>query len=155
MAYTDEADDWQVLCIDSFGAGLGLAAMFFVFDFFSEKADITARFRLSAFGSGIGGSSAGWALPGLSDWSALDCKRPFSALTLHQCTATVATATVGVGANVGPCLISAITQSGVSLFEDQDAGGLSGGLSAGAYALAGTWKFTKAVSNRPVLPISA
>lgn len=155
MAYTDEADDWQVLCIDSFGAGLGLAYMFFVFDFFSEKADITARFHLNAFGSGIGGKSLGWVLPGLSDWSTLDCKRPFSAQKLHQCTATVASATVGVGANVGPCLISAITPTGISLFEDQDAGGLSGGISAGAYALAGTWKFSKVVSNRPALPISA
>jgi hypothetical protein len=149
MGFTTDADDWQVLCISSFGAGLFLAAQFFVFDYFSEEADITARFRLSAFGSGIGGGSAGWALPGLSDWSALDCKRAFSAQTLHQCAATVATATVGVGANVGPCLISAITPTGVSLFEDQDAGGLSGGISAGAYALAGTWKFTKVVSNRP------
>src|ERR1700689_5070125 len=105
MSFTDDADDWQVLCIESFGAGLGLAAMFFVFDYFSEKADITARFRLSAFGSGLGGSSAGWVLPGLSDWSSIDCKRPFSAQKLHQCAATVATATVGVGANVGPCLI--------------------------------------------------
>jgi hypothetical protein len=149
MGFTTDADDWQVLCISSFGAGLFLAAQFFVFDYFSEEADFTARFRLSAFGSGIGGGSAGWALPGLSDWSALDCKRAFSAQTLHQCAATVATATVGVGANVGPCLISAITPTGVSLFEDQDAGGLSGGISAGAYALAGTWKFTKVVSNRP------
>ena len=155
MGFTDEADDWQVLCISSFGAGLLLAAQFFVFDFFSEKADITGRFRLSAFGSGIGGSSAGWVLPRLSDWSALDCKRPFSAQKLHQCAATVATATVDVGANIGPCLISAITPTGVSLFEDQDAGGLSGGLSAGAYALAGTRKFTKVVANRPILPISA
>ena len=89
-------------------------------------------------------------LPGISDWSALSCKRPFSAQTLHQCAATVATATVGAGANVGPCLISAITPIGTSLFEDQDAGGLSGGLSAGAYALAGTWKFTRVVVNRPV-----
>jgi hypothetical protein len=35
------------------------------------------------------------------------------------------------------------------LFEDQDAGGLSGGLSAGAMALAGKWRFKEAVSNRP------
>jgi hypothetical protein len=89
-----------------FGAGVGLAAQFFVFDFYSKTADITARFRLSAFGGGIGGGSAGWALPGISDWSDLSCKRPFSAQTLHQCAATVATATVGAGANVGPCLIS-------------------------------------------------
>ena len=89
-----------------FGAGVGLAAQFFVFDFYSKTADITARFRLSAFGSGIGGGSAGWALPGISDWSDLSCKRPFSAQTLHQCAATVVTATVGAGANVGPCLIS-------------------------------------------------
>jgi hypothetical protein len=54
-----------------FGAGLGLAAQFFVFDFYSKTADITARFRLSTFGSGIGGGSAGWALPGISDWSDL------------------------------------------------------------------------------------
>jgi hypothetical protein len=155
MSFTDDADDWQVLCIDSVGAGLGLAVMAFIFDFFSEKADITARFRLVAFGSGIGGSSAGWAIPGLSDWSELDCRRPFSAQKLHQCAATVATATVGVGANVGPCLISAIMPTGVSLFEDQDAGGLSGGLSAGAYALAGTWKFVRVVSNRPATPIVA
>ena len=155
MSFTDDADDWQVLCIDSVGAGFGLAVMAFIFDFFSEKADITGRFRLVAFGSGIGGSSAGWAVPGLSDWSEIDCKRPFSAQKLHQCAATVATATVGVGANIGPCLISAIMPTGVSLFEDQDAGGLSGGLSAGAYALAGTWKFVRIVSNRPVLPIVA
>jgi hypothetical protein len=155
MSFTDDADDWQVLCIDSVGAGLGLAVMAFIFDFFSEEADITARFRLVAFGSGIGGSSAGWAVPGLSDWSEIDCKRAFSAQKLHQCAATVATATVGVGANVGPCLISAIMPTGVSLFEDQDAGGLSGGLSAGAYALAGTWKFVRIVSNRPATPIVA
>ncbi|HME37049.1 MAG TPA: hypothetical protein VKF84_17585 [Candidatus Sulfotelmatobacter sp.] len=155
MGFTDDADDWQVLCIDSVGAGFGLAVMAFIFDFFSEKADITARFRLVAFGSGIGGGSAGWAVPGLSDWSEIDCKRPFSAQKLHQCAATVATATVGVGANIGPCLISAIMPTGVSLFEDQDAGGLSGGLSAGAYALAGTWKFLRVVSNRPAIPIVA
>lgn len=122
-----------------FGAGLGLAAQFFVFDFYSKTAGITARFRLSAFGSGSGGGSAGWALPGISDWSDLGGKRPFSAQTLHQCAATVVTATVGAGANVGPCLISAITPTGTSLFDDQDARGLSGGLSAGAYAFAGTW----------------
>ena len=39
-----------------FGAGLGLAAQFFVLDFYSKTADITARFRLSAFGSGMGAS---------------------------------------------------------------------------------------------------
>lgn len=117
-----------------------------------KTADITDRFRLSAFGSGIGVEAvkAGGALPGISDWSDLSCKRPFSAQTLLQCAATVATATVGAGANVGPCLISAITPTGTSLFEDQDAGGLSGGLSAGAYAFAGTWKFTRVVANRPV-----
>ena len=80
----------------------------------------------------------------------MSCKRPFSAQILHQCAATVATPTVGAGANVGPCLISAITPTGTSLFEDQDAGGLSGGLSAGAYGLAATWKFTRVVANRPV-----
>jgi len=155
MSFTDDADDWQVLCIESFGAGLILAAQFFVFDFFSEQADITARFRLSAFGIGFGGGSAGWVVPGLSDWSDIHCKRAFSAQRLHYCAATLAPATVGVGANVGPCLISAITQTCVSLFEDQDAGGLSGGISAGAYALAGTWKFTKVVSNRPSPTVGA
>jgi hypothetical protein len=133
-----------------FGAGLGLAAQFFVLISTVKTADISARFRLSAFGSGIGGGSAGWALPGISDWSDLSCKRRFSAQTLHQCAATVATASVGADANVGPCLISAITPTGTSLLEDQDAGGLSSGLSAGAYALAGTWKFTSVVANRPV-----
>ena len=90
-------------------------------------------------------------LPGISDWSALSCKRPFSAQKpFTNAPQLVATATVGAGANVGPCLISAITPIGTSLFEDQDAGGLSGGLSAGAYALAGTWKFTRVVVYRPI-----
>jgi hypothetical protein len=150
MGFTTDADDWQVLCTSILVLASVWLHSFFVFDFYSKTAGITARFRLSAFGSGSGGGSAGWALPGISDWSDLSCKRPFSAQTLHQCAATVATATVGAGANVGPCLISAITPTGTSLFEDQDAGGLSGGLSAGAYALAGTGKFTRLVANRPV-----
>jgi hypothetical protein len=106
MGFTTDADDWQVLCISI----LGLASVWlhsFLFLISTVKtADITARFRLSAFGSWIGGGSAGWALPGISDWSDLSGKRPFSAQTLYQCAATVVTATVGAGANVGPCLIS-------------------------------------------------
>ena len=150
MGFTTDADDWQVLCISILVlASVWLHSFSFLISTV-KTADITARFRLSAFGSGIGGGSAGWALPGISDWSDLSCKRPFSAQTLHLCSATVATAAVGAGANVGPCLISAITPTGTSLFEDQDAGGLSGGLSAGAYAFAGTWKFTRVVANRPV-----
>jgi hypothetical protein len=98
-----------------FGAGLGLAAQFFVLISTVKTADISARFRLSAFGSRIGGGSAGWAIPGISDWSDLGGKRPFSAQNLHQCAATVVTATVGAGANVGPCLISAITPTGTPL----------------------------------------
>jgi hypothetical protein len=149
MAFNTEADDWQVLCVYQFGLGLGLAAEVFVFDFFSARADFTGRFRLYGYGSGLGGKAVGWTLPGLSDWSSLECKHAFSAQQLHDCVATVATASVGVGANIGPCLISGITPTGRMLFEDQDAGGLSGGLSAGAMALAGKWRFKEAVSNRP------
>ena len=150
MGFTTDADDWQVLCISI----LVLASVWLhSFSFLIspvKTADITARFRLSAFGSGIGGGSAGWALPGISDWSDLSCKRPFSAQTLHQCAATVATATVGAGANVGPCLISGYYPDWNVSLRGSGRWGLSGGLSAGAYAFAGTGKFTRVVANRPV-----
>jgi len=152
MGLSTEADDWQVLGITSFGVGLALAAQVFVFDFFSETADVTARFFFIGYGSGIGVRSGGWVLPGISSWSSIDCKRPFSVRQLDHVPGTIASVTVGVGANVGPTLISAISGSGAALFSDQDVGGVSGGISAGAAALAGRWRFARTVHNRPSAP---
>jgi hypothetical protein len=154
MGLSTEADDWQVLCINSFGVALGLAAAVFIFDFNSETAGLTARFRFVGFGSGIGTRILSVVLPGLSDWSQISCDRPFSVVQLDHTSGTMASASVGVGATIGPCLISAIKSSG-SLFSDQDAGGLSAGLSAGAFLLAGRWRFNKIVLNSPSAPTGA
>jgi len=152
MGLDTESNDWQVLGISAFGFALGIAAEVFVFDFFSATADITARFRFIGYGSGIGVRAGGWVLPGITNWSSIDCQRPFSALQLDHAAGTLASVTVGVGVGVGPCLISGIKSSG-ALFTDQDAGGLSGEFSAGAVALAGRWRFTRIVSDVP--PASA
>jgi hypothetical protein len=154
MGLDTETNDWQVLGISAFGFALGLAAEVFVFDFYSATADITARFRFIGYGSGLGVRAGSWVLPGITEWSSLDCQRPFSASQLDHAAGTLASVTVGVGVNVGPCLISAIKSSG-SLFTDQDAGGISGGLSAGAVALAGRWRFSQTVSNAPLASVGA
>src|SRR3954468_16089921 len=109
MGILTKADDWQVLGITNFGVGLGLAARKFTFDFFSQTADVSARFILLAFGTGFGGRAGGFVLPGIGDWTDLECKRSFSVNQLDKATGLVATATVGVGGSVGPCLISAVT----------------------------------------------
>lgn len=149
MGMDTEADDWQVLGTTSFGFGLGLAVAKFTFDFYSAKADANVRYFFLGAGSGLGGKGANWALDGISEWSALNCQRSFTAKQLNRAPGTLWTISVGVGAQVGPCYVEALTPSGHYYFKDSDVGGISGGLSAGVLALAGRWVLIGGIHNKP------
>jgi hypothetical protein len=142
MDWTKKASDWWVAGRFNVGAALGLAAGKYVFDFYSESADIWSRFVFSGFGSGLGGNASGWSLPGIVDpWTELPAVNPFSANDLHMCPGTLWTVSVGVGAGVGTMKISAISWH--RLFEEVEVGGISGEFGAGALAMAGRWRFAK------------
>lgn len=149
MGMDIQADDWQVLGTTSFGLGFWLAVGKFTFDFYSQNASANVRFIFAGIGGGLGGKGANWALDGITEWSALNCQRAFSANQLNRAPGTLWTASAGVGAQVGPCYVEALTPGGHYYFKDSDVGGISGGLSAGVMALSGRWIMVGAVHNKP------
>ena len=88
MGMGTRADDWKALGIMQTGFGLYVAGAIFVFDFYSAKAGVSARYTLAATGKGVGGNLSGFGDPG--GWSDIECSgndtygQPFSAVRPGQ-----------------------------------------------------------------------
>lgn len=134
--------------------GVGGAA--FLFDWYSSKTDVSARFGLLVGGIRLGGHLGGTALPGVSptgDWSTITCNKAFSINDLHGSDGWIESIGVGVLVTFSLTQISAKKIGRLDyMFEDQDISGFGTGTGASIFAFVDTWRFARVVSNKPSSP---
>lgn len=156
MGLSTKADDWQCLCIMQIGEAALVGAGSFVFDFYSSKANISARMTLSGYGPGVGGNLGGMGEVTLNPndgWSTLTCDTPFSIRGLNGADGWFRSVGVGVGITFSLTDISARRPNADGyLFEEQSISGFGMGLGASAFAFKGVWGFARVGRNKPPSP---
>lgn len=147
MGVKTEANDWQACGIAQAGFVAGVGAGCYVFQFRSKNADCIGDFLFIAGGGGLGGSLGGGSGPSPADvirnrssnlWTALTCKRPFSAenLNLSYAEMLVVGASVAYGYSYMEITAGLLTP----LFKEQDVSGWGTGVGAVGAVLFGAWK---------------
>jgi hypothetical protein len=156
MALDTKTDDWQVCMILNAAAGAGIAAGDFRFDFYSAKANLTARFKFYGVGVGAGGNLSGMVLPAtigpFGPWSGITCDQQFSVWDLNGCWGRLSAIGGGAGVVFGPMMITAAKRfwSTTTLFHSQNVGGFGGGgAGVGGEVLIGGWHYATLSHNQP------
>ncbi len=155
MGMNTRADDWKALGIMQSGYGLVVASGLFVFDFYSAKAKLSARFTFAGTGKGLGGDLSGFGDP--AGWSDIECSgkgtygQPFSVYDLDKCQGHIASAGAASGVGYGFMYISAGPKPGFKkyLFAVQSVGGFGIGAGISAFSLTGKWSFKRVSNTRP------
>ena len=153
MGFGTRADDWKVLSVGQLGAALIVSAAIFLFDFHSAKAGLTARFRLSGTGKGLGANISELGDPG--DWDDIDSSdplgQPFSVWDLDRCPGHLASIGAGAVISLGAVYISAGPKTGFRkpFFSVQNVGGFGLGAGASAFSITGEWRFSRVSNNVP------
>lgn len=156
MPLETQANDWQVCMILNAAAGAVLAAGDFRFDFYSEAANLTARFKFYGVGLGAGGNLSGAVLPAtlgpFGPWSGITCDQKFSVWDLNGCWGRLSAIGGGSGVVFGPMMITAAKRffSTTTLFHSQNVGGFGvGGAGVGGEVLIGGWHYAGLSHNEP------
>ncbi len=155
MGLDTKSSDWQVCGILNAAGAEVLAAGLYVFDFFSQAANTTARFAFKGVGIGIGGDASGGVLPAnlgpFTPWSSIHCDKPFSVWDLNGAWGRVTNAGYGMGVTFGIMYITAAPPWSMfeAFFHSQHVGGFGVGAGAAAVALVGSWRFKRVSHNIP------
>jgi hypothetical protein len=153
MASGDRATDWQACMIFNVGAGAGIAAGDYVFDFYSATVGAAGRFKFYGVGIGVGGNLSGGNLPvtfgPIGPWSSINCDRPFSIWDLNGSWGRLGAGSVGAGVTLGPMYITAAKPFFHSWFHSQNVGGFGLGAGAGLDELIGRWRYVSVSGNVP------
>ncbi|MGA2776910.1 MAG: hypothetical protein ABSF94_05085 [Steroidobacteraceae bacterium] len=156
MSLDTKAKDWQVCMLLNIAAGAVVAAGTYRFDFYSESAGLTARFKFVGAGLGAGGNLSGALLPAdigsFGPWSSIKCDQSFSVWDLNGSWGRLTSVSFGMGVTLGPMMISAARNfwSFASWFHSQDVGGFGtgpGGVSG--EVLIGRWTYAGTSHNVP------
>lgn len=154
MGLGTKASDWEVCGLGDVGAARQVAAGIFLFDFRSQTAGITGRFRMSGAGMGVGGNASGTMIPlpdgmPLNHFTAIECDEPFSLYDLDNCWGRITTAGVGKVLGWGICYITAAPAffSTRAYFHSQNVGGWGTTFSPSAMVIIGGWHFSNVVAD--------
>lgn len=154
MGLSTKATDWQVFGSVSIAGGAGLGAGLYLFDFYSATAGVAGLFSFRGVGIGEGGNLGGLGVPEdvgpLTQWSSLECERPFSLVDLNGAWGRLTALGAAVGVGWSAVFITAAPHfwSFQTYFASQFVGGLSqASVGGGGQVLVGGWEF-KRVSNR-------
>jgi hypothetical protein len=152
MGLSTQATDWQVCGVIQGAAAVAVGGGVYVFDFYSQTADICGRFMLIGGGIGVGGNASGTALPlaGFSPWTSIEVSNAFSLSELNHCVGSIQSLSIGVAVQYGAAFISAQPMwSRQPYFDKQNVGGFGTGLGAGGVMFVGGWNFRGVSGNLP------
>jgi hypothetical protein len=156
MGLATAASDWQVFGRVSVAGGLGISAGFYVWDFYSATAGISAVLGFHGVGLGEGGNLGSIGAPDdvgpLTAWSQIDCDQPFSVYNLNGAWGRITALGGAVGAGYSAIFISAAPEfwSLKSFFHSQYVGGISLlSVGGGGQSLIGGWTFKHVSNNVP------
>lgn len=164
MSLGMKASDWQVCGVMSLAGSDGVGGGLFFFDFYSAKANLTARFTFKGAGVGLGGSYKGTSVGGdasgtavpedigpFGPWSSIECTKEFCVWDLNGAWGRLTTLGGGIGLTFGFVFITAAPPWSFSdnYFASQNVGGFGTGVGVTGLILAGNWRFKHVVENRP------
>lgn len=164
MGFGDRVNDWQVCGVLSLAGSDGIGAGLFIFDFYSAKANLTARFTFKGGGVGLGGEYQGGSIGGdgsgtglpedigpFGQWSSIECTKEFSVWDLNGAWGRLTTLSSGVGLTIGVVFVTAAPPWSLfdNYFASQNVGGLGSGVGVTGLILVGNWRFKKVVVNKP------
>ena len=156
MGLATQASDWQVFGRVSVAGGAGISAGFYVWDFYSPTAGISAVFGFHGIGLGEGGNLGSIGAPDdvgpITSWSSIDCDQPFSVYDMDSAWGRISALGAAIGAGYSAIYISAAPEfwSLKSFFHSQYVGGLSLlSVGGGGQSLLGGWRFKHVSNNVP------
>jgi hypothetical protein len=164
MSLGIKANDWQACGVLSLAGSDGIGGGLFIFDFFSAKANLTARFTFKGGGVGLGGKyngeswggdASGTAMPAdvgsFGPWSSIKCSKEFSVWDLNGAWGRLTTLSGGIGLTFGFVYITAAPPWSIftNYFASQNVGGFGTGIGVTGLILVGNWRYKQIVQNRP------